>query len=91
MSECKEMLQKIAEDFNCKVWVCEKISKRVSFIKDLKAGVERFEAPKVIVEDDRYVVFGQVDEICPKLIDAAWKVIDCVRHSAKNTETPTEG
>ncbi|WP_041081058.1 hypothetical protein [Thermotoga profunda] len=91
MSECKRMIQKMADDFKCKVWVCKKIGKRVSFIQGLKAGVERFESPKIIFEDEDFVIFAQVENVCPELIEIARGVIDCVRNSAKNNETSTEG
>ena len=90
MSECRKMIQKMADDFKCKVWVCKKIGKRISFIQGLKAGVERFESPKIIFEDEEFVIFAQTEDICPELIESARKVINCVRNSAKNNKTSTE-
>lgn len=90
MSECKNLLEEISKDFNCKVWVCRKIGKRISFINDLKAGIERFEQPKILYQDSEFIVFAQVQEIHKELIDLAKKVVDCVRYSSKDTERPTE-
>lgn len=90
MLECREFVQKIVQDFKCKVWVCEKIGKRVSFIQGLKEGLERFEPPKIIFEDEKFVVFAQIEDVCPELVDAARKVIDCVRNSTENNKPSTK-
>lgn len=90
MLECRELVQRIVQDFKCKVWVCEKIGKRVSFIQGLKAGLERFEPPKIVFEDERFVVFAQVENVCPELIKAAGKVIECVRNSTENNKPSTK-
>ncbi len=91
MLECRELVQKMAQAFKCKVWVCEKFGKRVSFIQGLKAGPERFEPPRVVFEDEKFVVFAQVENEYPQLVEAARKVIDCVRNSTKDHKTSTKG
>lgn len=91
MLECRELIQKMAQDFKCKVWVCEKVGRRISFIQGLKAGNESFEPPKVVFEDEKFVVFAQVENEYPQLVEAARKVIDCVRNSTKDRKSPGKG
>jgi hypothetical protein len=88
MSDCEKLLEKIAELFGCKIWVCEKIGKRISHIPGLKAGEERFVPPMVGFEDEKYVVFVQADEMSDQLKDMCEKVIECVRSDRKD-RTPS--
>ncbi|MDI6862324.1 MAG: hypothetical protein QMC97_02940 [Pseudothermotoga sp.] len=88
MSDCEELLKRIAERFNCKVWVCEKVGKRTSHIPGMKAGEERFVPPMVGFEDEEYVVFVQVDEMSDQLKDMCGKVIECVRSDRKDRTPP---
>ncbi len=88
MSGCEKLLEKIAERFGCKIWVCEKIGKRISHIPGLKAGEERFVPPMVGFEDENYVVFVQVNEMSEQLRTMCEKVIECVRSDRKD-RTPS--
>ncbi|HBJ80898.1 MULTISPECIES: hypothetical protein [Pseudothermotoga] len=89
MSGCKKILEHISEKFHCKVWVCKKVGRRISFINDLKAGIEKFEPPQVICEDDRYVVLAQVEKPSSEMVELCWKVIDCVRRCFEENPEPS--
>ncbi|MCX7653475.1 MAG: hypothetical protein N2Z58_02200 [Fervidobacterium sp.] len=52
-----KLLSPIAERFNTKVWICEKIGKRLSCIA--RAGQESYTEGFIVYEDDKYVVFSQ--------------------------------
>ncbi|QTA37677.1 hypothetical protein JYK00_08090 [Thermosipho ferrireducens] len=55
----KEILEKIARKYNCKIWICEKIGKRISFIEGLKAGKEFFMPPQIVYEDNEIIIFTE--------------------------------
>lgn len=87
MSGCEELLKQIAEMFDCKVWVCEKVGRRINHIPNLKAGRERFVPPTVAFEDENYVVFVEADGLNEELIKLCEKVVECVRCARKNRST----
>jgi len=84
MSGCEKLLKQIAQIFNCKIWVCEKVGRRISHIPGLRAGEERFVPPLVAFEDEEYVVFAQLDRVSDQLKQMCKKVIDCVRSDRKD-------
>jgi histidinol phosphatase-like enzyme len=73
MSDFKRILEEIAEKYDCKIWISEKIGKRWSFYRDLKAGREKFLPAELIVENERFGVFAEdfpedkKDEVIPLL------------------------
>ncbi|AAD36343.1 hypothetical protein THMA_1293 [Thermotoga maritima MSB8] len=73
MSDFKRILEEIAEKYNCKIWISEKIGKRWSFYRDLKAGREKFLPAELLVENERFGVFAEDfpedkrDEVIPLL------------------------
>ncbi|ADA67602.1 conserved hypothetical protein [Thermotoga petrophila RKU-10] len=73
MSDFKRILEEIAEKYDCKIWISEKIGKRWSFYRDLKAGREKFLPAELIVENERFGVFAEDfpkdkrDEVIPLL------------------------
>ncbi len=50
-----KFLLAIANEKGCKIWICEKVGRRLSCVA--KYGEEQFCESRVIYEDDRYVVF----------------------------------
>jgi len=50
-----ELLKPYAEKLNTKVWICEKIGRRLSCIA--RAGEESYSESFIAYEDERYVVF----------------------------------
>jgi len=52
-----QLLMPIAQKFNTKIWVCEKIGRRLSCIA--RAGEETYSESYQIYEDERYVVFAE--------------------------------
>ena len=75
----KSLLEQIAENFNCKIWIAQKIGKRISFINDLKAGKEFFMPPKILWENERYIVFAEnvnsIDNNFQKYLDEVIKIV----------------
>jgi histidinol phosphatase-like enzyme len=73
MSDFKRILEEIAEKYDCKIWISEKIGKRWSFYRDLKAGREKFLPAELLVENERFGVFAEdfpedkKDEVIPLL------------------------
>ncbi|MBZ4661450.1 MAG: hypothetical protein JG779_604 [Thermotoga sp.] len=73
MSDFKRILEEIAEKYDCKIWISEKIGKRWSFYRDLKAGREKFLPAELLVENERFGVFAEDfpedkrDEVIPLL------------------------
>ncbi|MCD6551114.1 hypothetical protein [Thermotoga sp.] len=59
MSDFKKILEEIAEKYDCKIWISEKIGKRWSFYRDLKAGREKFLPAELLVENGRFGVFAE--------------------------------
>ncbi|MBO8140157.1 MAG: hypothetical protein J7J43_00300 [Thermosipho sp. (in: Bacteria)] len=55
----KNLLEQIAEKYNCKIWIAQKIGKRISFIKNLKAGKEFFTSPKILWENENFIIFAE--------------------------------
>jgi hypothetical protein len=50
-----ELLKPYAERLNTKVWICEKIGRRLSCIA--RAGEENYSESFIAYEDERYIVF----------------------------------
>ncbi|ABQ47511.1 hypothetical protein Tpet_1503 [Thermotoga petrophila RKU-1] len=73
MLDFKRILEEIAEKYDCKIWISEKIGKRWSFYRDLKAGREKFLPAELLVENKRFGVFAEdfpedkKDEVIPLL------------------------
>lgn len=59
MLDFKRILEEIAEKYDCKIWISEKIGKRWSFYRDLKAGREKFLPAELLVENERFGVFAE--------------------------------
>ncbi|SHH22417.1 hypothetical protein [Thermosipho atlanticus] len=55
----KNTLNQIAEKYQCKIWVCQKIGRRISYIEGLKAGKEYYLPPEILWENENYVIFGE--------------------------------
>ncbi|MCX7812758.1 hypothetical protein [Pseudothermotoga sp.] len=91
MSDCEELLRMIAQRFDCKIWVCEKMGKRISHVRGLKAGEEKYIEPTVVFEDERYIVFVESEELCNELKELCAKVIECVRGFTKDFKTSGSG
>ncbi len=84
MSDCEKLLKKIAESFNCKIWVCEKVGKRISHIPGMKAGEESFVPPVVGFEDEKYIVFVELQTLSDEIKQMCKKVVECVRSDRKD-------
>ncbi|ODN30510.1 hypothetical protein [Fervidobacterium thailandense] len=52
-----EILKPYAEILNTKIWLCEKIGKRLSCIA--RAGEETYSESYVVYEDQKYVLFAE--------------------------------
>ncbi|PLV59981.1 hypothetical protein [Thermotoga sp. KOL6] len=59
MLDFKKILEEIAEKYDCKIWISEKIGKRWSFYKDLKAGREKFLPAVLLLENGKFGVFAE--------------------------------
>ncbi|ONN26514.1 hypothetical protein XJ44_08610 [Thermosipho affectus] len=82
----KDLLNKIAKKYNCKIWINKKIGKRISFIE--KAGNEYYLPPEVLYEDSEYIIFcenihSKDDEYLRKLL---LEVIKYARNAEKNSK-----
>jgi len=88
MSDCERLLLLIASKFKCKIWVCEKIGKRISYIQGLKAGEERYLPAQVVFANERYAVMCEAEHVSEKLILEAKRVVECVQkeHLSKDTQ-----
>jgi len=92
MSDCEKLLLQIASEFGCKIWVCEKIGRRISYIQGLKAGEERYLPAQVVFENERYAVMCEIEHISKKLMLKAKRVIECVQkgHLSKDTQKASQ-
>ncbi|WP_041446335.1 hypothetical protein [Pseudothermotoga thermarum] len=52
-----KLLPRVVIEKNCKIWICEKVGKRLSCIA--KYGEEHYCETRIIYEDEKYVVFSQ--------------------------------
>lgn len=52
-----ELLKPVAEKLNTKIWVCEKIGKRLSCIA--RAGNEEYTESFIVYENGHYIVFAE--------------------------------
>lgn len=52
-----QLLLPIAKKLNTKVWICEKIGRRLSCIA--RAGEETYSESYQVYEDEKYVVFAE--------------------------------
>ncbi|MDK2886481.1 MAG: hypothetical protein PWP54_1039 [Thermosipho sp. (in: thermotogales)] len=77
----KELLEKISVKYNCKIWIAQKIGKRISFINKLKAGKEYFLPPKILWENENFVIFSEnLNSLDAELQQLLNEVIDIVRN-----------
>jgi hypothetical protein len=54
-----ELLKPYAERLNTKIWICEKIGRRLSCIA--RAGEESYRESFIAYEDDKYAVFCECE------------------------------
>jgi len=77
----EEILERIAEKYDCKIWLAKRIGKRLAYINGMKAGRERFLPAEKIYEKDNIVVFAEglkkpIDEIHDVLEKAVEKFVN---------------
>ncbi|WP_018962479.1 hypothetical protein [Coprothermobacter platensis] len=79
MSDCETLLKQTAQMLGCKIWVCEKVGRRMSYLPPLKAGEDKYIEPQIICEDEKFALLGECQEVNEKMRSQGMKVIMCVR------------
>jgi hypothetical protein len=76
----KKLLEQIAEKYKCKIWIAQKIGKRISFVKNLKAGNEYFSPPQILWENQKYIIFAEnvnsLDDNFQKKLNEVIKIVE---------------